>query len=69
MYVGSAVDYWCPLAIAANDYGLFKADEDPKMGRWLEMGRTLEYYILKSGVSLESMLLLINGVLGLSHLL
>jgi talin len=37
----------------ANEFGLFKPDEDPKMGRWLEMGRTLEYYHLKNGDVLE----------------
>ena len=35
---------------AATECGLFKPDEDPTKGRWLEMGRTLEYYHLKSGV-------------------
>ena len=35
---------------AAIECGLFKPDEDPTKGRWLEMGRTLEYYHLKSGV-------------------
>ena len=35
----------------AQEYGLFKPDEDPTKGRWLEAGRTLEYYHLKSGVS------------------
>ena len=39
------------LPLAANEYGLFKPDEDPTKGRWLEQGRTLEYYHLKSGVS------------------
>ncbi len=34
----------------ANEFGLFKPDEDPTKGRWLEQGRTLEYYGLKSGV-------------------
>ncbi len=35
----------------ANEFGLFKPDEDPTKGRWLDQGRTLEYYHLKSGVS------------------
>ena len=35
---------------SANEYGLFKPDEDPTKGRWLEQGRILEYYHLKSGV-------------------
>ena len=38
--------------ISANDFGLFLADEDPKKGVWLESGRTLEYYLLRNGVSL-----------------
>lgn len=38
------------LFILANEYGLFSPDEDPAKGRWLEQGRTLEYYHLKSGV-------------------
>ena len=37
----------------ANEFGLFKPDEDPKKGRWLELGRTLEYYHLKNGDVLE----------------
>ena len=38
------------LLILANEYGLFSPDEDPTKGRWLEQGRTLEYYHLKNGV-------------------
>lgn len=41
----------CVCFLTANEYGLFKPDEDPTKGRWLEQGRTLEYYHLKSGVS------------------
>lgn len=37
----------------AKDYGLFLADEDAKKGVWLEPGRDLEYYILRSGDTLE----------------
>ena len=37
----------------ANEFGLFKPDEDPTKGRWLEQGRTLEYYDLKSGDMLQ----------------
>ena len=37
----------------AQEFGLFKPDEDPTKGRWLETGRTLEYYHLKSGVRKE----------------
>ncbi|KAL5020158.1 hypothetical protein ScPMuIL_003050 [Solemya velum] len=36
-----------------NDYGLFLSDEDPKKGVWLEPGRNLEYYLLRSGDLLE----------------
>ncbi|KJE89680.1 hypothetical protein CAOG_009384 [Capsaspora owczarzaki ATCC 30864] len=36
-----------------TDHGLFWPDEDPKKGRWLEPGRTLNYYDLKSGDMLE----------------
>ena len=40
-----------PLPPSANEFGLFEPDEDPTKGRWLEQGQTLEYYSLKSGVS------------------
>ena len=40
------------LAVVAKDYGLFLADEDPKKGIWLEPGRNLGYYMLRSGVSI-----------------
>lgn len=33
-----------------KEYGLFLVDEDPKKGVWLEAGRSLEYYMLRSGV-------------------
>lgn len=39
------------FCVAAQDYGLFLADEDPKKGVWLEPGRTLDYYLLRDGVS------------------
>ena len=39
-----------PSPSPAHEFGLFKPDEDPTKGRWLEQGRTLEYYHLKSGV-------------------
>ena len=32
-----------------SDHGLFKPAEDPNMGSWLNEGRTLEHYNLKSG--------------------
>lgn len=35
-----------------KEYGLFLTDEDPKKkGVWLEPGRTLDYYMLRNGVS------------------
>lgn len=37
--------------VAATEFGLFLADDDPKKGVWLENGRTLEYYLLRNGVS------------------
>jgi len=36
-----------------KDYGLFLADEDPKKGIWLEPGRNLGYYMLRTGDMLE----------------
>lgn len=36
-----------------GESGLFKADEDPKKGRWLETDRALDYYGLKNGDVLE----------------
>ncbi|XP_054725014.1 talin-1-like isoform X2 [Uloborus diversus] len=36
-----------------KNYGLFLADEDPKKGVWLESGRALEYYLLRTGDLLE----------------
>lgn len=40
----------------ASDYGLFLSDEDPRKGIWLEAGRTLDYYMLRNGVWLSSIL-------------
>uniref|UniRef100_A0A1X7VGP0 FERM domain-containing protein n=1 Tax=Amphimedon queenslandica TaxID=400682 RepID=A0A1X7VGP0_AMPQE len=37
----------------ASEYGLFNPDDDPTKGRWLEQGRTLDYYHLKNGDILE----------------
>ncbi|XP_067871342.1 talin-2 isoform X1 [Heterodontus francisci] len=37
----------------ASDYGLFLSDDDPRKGIWLESGRTLDYYMLRSGDILE----------------
>lgn len=36
-----------------KEYGLFLADEDPKKGVWMESGRSLEYYLVRSGDLLE----------------
>ena len=37
--------------LIASEYGLFNPDDDPTKGRWLEQGRSLDYYHLKNGVS------------------
>ncbi|KAH7950835.1 hypothetical protein HPB52_002138 [Rhipicephalus sanguineus] len=38
----------------AKEYGLFLTDDDPKKsGCWLENGKALGYYLLKSGDTLE----------------
>jgi talin len=37
----------------SGDCGMFKADEDPKKGRWLDASRTLDYYSLKNGDTIE----------------
>ncbi|XP_072349209.1 LOW QUALITY PROTEIN: talin-2-like [Scyliorhinus torazame] len=37
----------------ASDYGLFLSDDDPRKGIWLDSGRTLDYYMLRSGDILE----------------
>ena len=42
---------FCCIIAADNEYGLFKPDEDPVKGRWLEQGKTLGYYHFKNGVS------------------
>ncbi|XP_072269736.1 talin-1 isoform X2 [Pyxicephalus adspersus] len=36
-----------------NDFGLFLSDEDPKKGIWLEAGKSLDYYMLRNGDTLE----------------
>jgi hypothetical protein len=43
--------------VVGQDYGLFLADEDPRKGVWLENGRTLEYYLLKPGVTMNRLFL------------
>ena len=40
--------------VSAKDYGLFLADDDPKKGVWMENGRTLEYYLVRNGVSISA---------------
>ena len=44
----------------AKDFGMFQPDEDPRKGIWLEPGRTLEYYLLKTGVRKAISLILIQ---------
>ncbi|XP_074599773.1 talin-1-like [Brevipalpus obovatus] len=36
-----------------RDFGLFLINDDPKKGVWLENGRSLDYYMLRNGDSLE----------------
>lgn len=36
-----------------NEYGLFLTDEDSKTGVWLEPARSLEYYLLRNGDTIE----------------
>jgi hypothetical protein len=38
-----------------NQYGLFRQDDDPKTGFWLDPARTLEHYLLKENVSFYGM--------------
>ena len=47
---------WCDICVRvlATEYGLFLPDDDPTKGRWLEQGRTLEYYHLTDGVSVQN---------------
>jgi len=46
-----SVLYWIEMYyFAAQEFGLFLSDEDPKKGVWLESARTLEYYLLRNGV-------------------
>lgn len=37
--------------ISAKDYGLFLMDSDPKRGVWMENAKSLEYYLVRPGVS------------------
>lgn len=39
------------FCVKASDYGLFLSDDDPRKGIWLESGRTLDYYMLRNGVT------------------
>ena len=41
------------LPYTADSYGLFLPSEDLSRGMWLQPGRTLEYYGLKTGVSVS----------------
>lgn len=34
----------------ANNYGLFRVEEDNTKCVWMENGRTLEYYLIRNGV-------------------
>ncbi|KAL3090978.1 hypothetical protein niasHS_007353 [Heterodera schachtii] len=36
-----------------NDYGLFRLEDDPTKCVWMENGRTLEYYLIRNGDTLE----------------
>ena len=38
------------VSLSAHTFGLFSPDEDPTRGHWLESGRTLKSYNLRSGV-------------------
>ena len=38
------------LFSGTEHFGLFLADDDSKKGLWLESGRALEYYLLRTGV-------------------
>jgi N-terminal or F0 domain of Talin-head FERM len=48
------LNFFLLVSTLAKDYGLFLADEDPKKGIWLEPGRNLGYYMLRTGVSISS---------------
>ncbi len=37
----------------AQKYGIFVSNSDASKGTWLENSRTLEYYLLKNGVSMR----------------
>lgn len=41
------------VTFAAQEFGLFLSDDDPKKGVWLDNSRSLEYYLLRNGVSLR----------------
>ena len=38
--------------ISVGDYGLFRRDDDPVKGKWLEPARPLNFYPLNNGVSI-----------------
>ncbi|KAF7637661.1 FERM domain-containing protein [Meloidogyne graminicola] len=42
-----------PLSGNPNDYGLFRVEDDQTKCVWMENGRTLEYYLIRNGDTLE----------------
>ena len=46
------VDEALYFSFAAQEYGLFLSDDDPKKGVWLDNSHSLEYYLLRNGVSI-----------------
>uniref|UniRef100_A0A1I8B0K3 FERM domain-containing protein n=1 Tax=Meloidogyne hapla TaxID=6305 RepID=A0A1I8B0K3_MELHA len=42
-----------PMSGNPNDYGLFRVEDDPTKCVWMENGRTLEYYLIRNGDTLE----------------
>uniref|UniRef100_A0A914MJ98 FERM domain-containing protein n=3 Tax=Meloidogyne TaxID=189290 RepID=A0A914MJ98_MELIC len=42
-----------PMHGNPNDYGLFRVEDDPTKCVWMENGRTLEYYLIRNGDTLE----------------
>lgn len=42
-----------PMSGHPNDYGLFRIEDDPTKCVWMENGRTLEYYLIRNGDTLE----------------
>lgn len=48
MFISSAPQF----LLSANDYGLFRVEDDPTKCVWMENGRTLEYYLIRNGVKI-----------------